>query len=125
MSKSLELSGGARTRFWVFAGIGMAVLPISWVWYGVALYEEESEQGKALTAGTTLEGTAAVFGLFPLVVAHLNGVGLLLYNGWRGWGPRGLAFGATAVAIASVAGLTVAQMLYGGELFEMGIKRHV
>lgn len=124
MSKVLELDEGARTRFWVFAGIGIAVLPVSWVWYGLTLLEEESEQGKALTAGATMEGTAAVLGLFPLVVAHLIGLGLLLYHGWCGWGLRGLAFGAIAVVVASMTGLICAQMLYDGELFNMGIQRY-
>ncbi|RGE22397.1 hypothetical protein [Leucobacter sp. wl10] len=119
-----ELSGSARIAFWMLAGVGLIVMPIAWAWYGLTLYEEESEQGKALVAGTTMEGFAATFGLVPLVIAHAIGLGLLLYNGWRGWGGRGLAFGAAALVIASLAGLIFAQLLFGGDLFEMGIRRY-
>lgn len=71
-----------------------------------------------------MEGTASVLGLFPMVIVHIIGAGLLLYNGWRGWRARGLWFGVIALVIASSVGLIVAQILFDGDLFEMGLNRY-
>ena len=63
-----------QTRFEVrvSAGLSVAVLSILWCWYGLAQLEAETDQGKALTAGTTMEGTAFWMGGLPLLVAHAS-----------------------------------------------------
>ncbi|KAM9872695.1 hypothetical protein [Leucobacter aridicollis] len=112
------------TRFWVYTGIGVLVMSVAWCWYGLAQLEAESEQGKAVTAETTMDGFALAFGGIPLIAAHIIGLAILLPLGWQRWRLPGLAYGLVAVAVASVIGIGAGQLLFGGELFEVGLHRY-
>ncbi|GAA5207177.1 hypothetical protein [Microbacterium kyungheense] len=114
-------SSTSRTAFWVVAALGPLSAAIAWFWYGFAQAEAQSEQGKALAAGTTMAGFAEVVGGIPLVLAHIVGVGLLVTLGWFGYRGRGIALALGAVLVASLIGVGVAQLTYGGELFDLGI----
>lgn len=112
---------GARIAFWVSAVLGFPVMALAWTWYGLAQFEAQTEQSKALSADTTMAGFAEVVGGVPLVLAHLIGLLLLVLFGWAGWRGKGVWFGILAVIIASVLGIAMAQILWAGELFELGI----
>lgn len=115
------LSVGRRRSFWILAAVGLVVMIAAWVWFGAAMFEEMSEQPKAVSAGTTMEGFGSVIGGIPLVVAHLAGVAILsavAIEGRRHW--TGGAYALIAVATTSAVGLCVAQLLWAGALFEMG-----
>jgi hypothetical protein len=111
----------ARRGFWVVASLGAVAAAIAWTWYGGAQFEAQSEQPKALSAGTTMAGFAELFGGVPLVIAHLLGLVLLLLFGWWGYGKRGIAMALVAFVGTSLIGIIVAQILFAGELFELGI----
>ena len=108
---------GPRIAFWICAGAGVLAMTVAWCWFGFAVYEEYSEQGKALAAGTSMDGFAAFFGGIPLVLAHLIGLILLLILGWCGWRIHGIFIGVAAVSSASLIGLGVAQILFEGRVF--------
>ncbi len=110
-----------RTQFWVVAGLGPLAAIIAWGWYGFAHAEAQSEQGKALSAGTTMAGFAEVIGGIPLVLAHVIGLMLLVVVGGFGYGRRGILYAVGAVLAASVIGICVAQWAFGGQLFELGV----
>lgn len=114
-------SRGARIAFWVVAGLGIPTAAITWIWYGLVQFEAQTEQGKALKAGTTMAGFAEVWGGVPLVLAHVVGLVMLVVLGWKGYRARGVALAVVAVLISSVIGIGVAQLLWGGELFQLGI----
>lgn len=114
-------SRGSRVAFWVVASLGVVASAVSWVWYGMAQEEAQSEQGKAVSAGTSMAGFAELVGGIPLVLAHLVGLGLLLIFGWGGYRKRGVVLAIAAVAVASIIGILCAQLLWAGELFELGI----
>lgn len=116
-----QTSRGARAAFWPLASLGIIASIVAWSWYGFAQFEAQTEQGKALSAGTTMAGFAEVVGGIPLVVAHLLGLALLLALGWKGYRERGIAFALVAVAVASAIGVVVAQLLWAGQLFQLGI----
>lgn len=124
IEKQLEVSPGARIGFWVLAGVGAIIMAVAWTWYGSSHLEAESEQGKALAVGKTMEGFAEVVGGIPLAVSHLLGLIILLILGWLGWRSKGLVFGIVAVVVASFIGIAVAQILFSGELFEVGLQRY-
>lgn len=112
---------GPRVSFWVVASLGVVASAIAWVWYGMAQEEAQSEQGKAVSAGTSMAGFAELVGGVPLVLAHLVGLGVLLILGWRSYRARGIILAVVAVAIASAIGILCAQLLWAGDLFELGI----
>lgn len=112
------------SRFLVSAGMSVAVLSILWCWYGLAQLEAETDQGKALAAGTTMEGTAFWMGGLPLLVAHAILAAILLRSGWRAWRARGLWVGVLAVVVASAIGIGVGQIVFGGRLFEVGLHHY-
>lgn len=114
-------SPGARTGFWILAGLGIIASVLAWCWYGFAQLEAQTEQGKALAAGTTMAGFAEVVGGVPLVLAHLLGLGVLLVLGWKGYRARGIAFAIVAVVVASGVGILLAQLVWEGELFRLGV----
>lgn len=114
----------SATKFWIFASIGILVMVIAWCWYGFAQVEAESEQGKALTAGTTMDGFALTFGGIPLIAAHVIGLAILMPHGWQRWRLPGLVYGLVAVAVASVIGIGAGQLLFEGQLFEVGLQRY-
>jgi hypothetical protein len=116
-----QTSSAARVGFWVVAAFGPFAAAVSWSWYGFAQAEAQSEQGKAVSAGTTMAGFAEVLGGVPLVIAYVVGVVVLGLLGWLGYRGRGIALACAAVIVASLIGIGVAQLLYGGELFELGI----
>lgn len=103
--------------FWAWSGAGALVMTAAWFWFGLSISEEASEQGKAEAAGATMSGFAATVGGVPLVLAHIVGLVLLALIGWRAWRGAGLAYAALAVAAASLVGLGVGQLLFGGNLF--------
>ena len=114
-------SVGGRAAFWTVAGIGPLVLCVAWFLYGFAYFEEMTEAGKAVAAGSSSAGTGMLLGGIPLIVAH----GLLLLtllligasNHWR----RTVAVlqALIAVAVASAVGIAVNQLLWEGRLFTM------
>jgi len=111
----------ARVVFWTVAALGVLAASFAWVWYAFAQEEAQSEQGKAVAAGTTMAGFAELFGGVPLVLAHVVGLVVLSILGWAGYRGRGIAIALACVVSASLIGMGVAQLLYGGELFELGI----
>lgn len=120
-AKSDRGSTIARGAFWLLAALGVIASAVAWAWYGFAKFEAQTEQPKALDADTTMAGFAEVIGVAPLVLAHLVGLVLLWGVGWRGYGTRGFALAIVAVMVASGLGIIVAQILWGGELFRLGI----
>ena len=114
-------SQGAREGFWVVASLGIIASVVAWSWYGFAQFEAQTEQGKAIAAGTTMAGFAEVVGGVPLIVAHLLGLAVLSVLGWKGDRERGIAFAVIAVIAASGIGIVFAQLLWAGELFQLGI----
>jgi len=77
-----------------------------------------------LSAGTTMAGFGELFGGIPLVLAHFVGLAVLLTLGWWAYGRSGSAWAVVAVAVASVIGIGIAQLLWGGQLFELGIDNY-
>ena len=71
-----------------------------------------------------MAGFAEVIGGVPLILAHLIGLILLLVVGWWAYGKRGIALAIVAVIVASGIGIIVAQILWGGELFQLGINNN-
>lgn len=120
-SESDRGARGARSGFWVLASLGVIASAVAWVWYGGAQFEAQTEQPKALSAGTTMAGFAEVVGGVPLVIAHLVGLTLLSVSAWKGYGKRGIAMSILAVVAASGIGIIVAQILWAGDLFQLGI----
>lgn len=114
-------SAVSRDVFWVVALLGIAAATIAWGWYAFAQFEAQTEQGRALNAGTTMAGFAEFFGGGPLVLAHLLGLILLLVLGWTGWHLPGVALAVVAVLVASGLGVLIAQLVWQGELVELGI----
>ena len=111
---------GGRTAFWTVAALGPLAAAVAWTWYGFAQYEAQSEQGKALSADTTMAGFAEVIGGVPLVLAHIIGLAVLMPLGWFAYRGRGLAAAVAAVVIASIVGIVIGQVLFAGELFNLG-----
>lgn len=109
--------------FWVLSVMGVIVMIIAWYWFGSAHEEEMTEQPKALAAGSTEAGFGAVVGGVPLVFAHLVGLVLLAIIAVRGRAKKwtGFVYSIVAVALASGIGIGVAQVLWAGELFMMGV----
>lgn len=111
----------ARHAFWNFAWIGILVLSAGWIWYGMAFEEEQSEQGKALSAGMTMAGTGMLLGGIPLILLHVIGLAILVTIAVRNRHPRwtGVLLAVVCVAVASLIGIAAGQLLYSGRLFEM------
>lgn len=118
-------SRGMGIGFIVVAVLGVPTAAVAWTWYGLAQFEAQSEQGKALAAGTTMAGTGEIMGGVPLVLAHLVGLVTLLVLGWKGERGRGIALAILAVVIASLVGIGIAQLLWEGQLFQLGINNDV
>ena len=97
------------------------MLAVVSVWHGFAQFEAQTEQGKALAAGTTMAGSAELSGGVPLVIAHMIGLGVLIVLGWRGYRAPGIACAVVAILIASGVGIAIAQLVWGGERFQLGI----
>lgn len=115
--------GSPGPTFWVLAATGVIAMSAAWVWFGMAFEEEMSDQPKAVSAGTTMAGFGASVGIPPLVLAHVIGVvllGLTAFPGSRRSG-RVWVWALASVAVASIIGLLVAEGLFGGRLFLMGV----
>ncbi|MBW9119065.1 hypothetical protein JNB63_03070 [Microbacterium trichothecenolyticum] len=115
---------GARRTFWTVAALGPLAAAVAWTRYGFAQYEAQGEQGKALSAGTTMAGFAEVIGGIPLVLAHIIGLAVLMPLGWFAYRGRGLAAAVAAVVVASIIGIVIAEVLFAGELFMLGIDNY-
>ncbi|ROQ64014.1 hypothetical protein EDF36_0965 [Rathayibacter sp. PhB152] len=107
----------ARIGFWTMACLGVPAALFSWCWFGFAMAEAQSEQGKALAAGTTMAGFGEAVGGVPVAVAHVVGLIVLLVLAQRAHPGSALVFAGTAVIVASVIGLGGAQLLFGGAVF--------
>ncbi|WP_427868703.1 hypothetical protein [Leucobacter luti] len=107
----------ATTAFWTCTGAGVLAMAVAWLWLGLSIVEEASEQGKAEAAGTSMAGFAATVGGTPLAIAHLLGFALLSRIAWRIRHDPGLAYALLGCVAASLAGLGVAQLLLWGQLF--------
>ena len=114
-------SRGARTGFWIVLTASLPVLALAWCWYGFAQQEAQSEQSKALAAGTSMAGFGELLGGVPLGLVHVVGLVTLLALGWRGFRARGLVLAILGLCAASAIGVTVAQALWAGRLFELGV----
>ena len=92
-------SRSSRALFWTFAAIGIPATFAGWLMLVIASYEEASEQGKAVAAGTTMAGTTIVLGVIPLVIVHLIGFVILCALGALGriHRSKGALLGAAAV----------------------------
>ncbi len=120
----LEYTAGSRgggVSFWIVAALGLVASSIAWTWYGFAQFEAQSEQGKALSAGTTMAGFGELLGGLPLALAHFVGIATLAVLGWHAYRGRGMVLAIVAVLITSAIGIGVAQLLWAGELFQLGI----
>lgn len=104
--------------FWALAIVGLPVMTGAWLLLPLASLEELTEQGKAVAAGTSMTGTTFSYGVLPLVLAHGVGLVLLCAIGAAGRYDRrsGLLLGIVAVAAASLVGLTVILIIFGGQL---------
>ena len=120
-SRSDRRTQGARTAFWAVASFGVIASAVVWVWYGFAQFEAQTEQPKALSADTTMAGFAETIGGVPLVLAHVLGLAWLSVLGWQGYGKRGVVWAIVAVSAASAIGILVAQVVWAGDLFQLGI----
>ncbi len=108
--------------FWVWAVAGVAATGASWFWFGISMQEELQDQCKGPYAAASMEGFGAAFGIPPLVLTHLVGLGILTWvlvraNAGRRW--VAVLIAALGVAIVSMPGLVVMQLVYNGELFTM------
>ncbi|SFS18016.1 hypothetical protein SAMN04487846_3712 [Microbacterium sp. cf046] len=104
--------------FWVLAVVGLPVMTGAWLLLPLASLEELTEQGKAVAAGTSMAGTTFLYGVLPLVLAHVVGLVLLCSIGGAGRYNRrsGVLLGIAAVAATSIVGLTVTLIISGGQL---------
>jgi hypothetical protein len=114
-------SHDAKIQFWVVAVLGIPAAVVAWTWYGFSFSEAQTEQGKALAAGSTMAGFAEVVGGIPLILAHTFGLVALLMLGWKGFRWPGVAVAIVAVLISSAIGIGVGQLLFKGQLFHLGI----
>ena len=125
MSEARRASRGgsrrARTGFGIVLAASVPMLAVAWCWYGFAQQEAQSEQGKALAAGTSMAGFGELLGGAPLGLVHAVGLVTLLALGWRGFRARGLVLAIAGLCAASAIGVGVAQVLWAGRLFELGI----
>ncbi|MCQ9385778.1 hypothetical protein [Brevibacterium moorei] len=112
----------ARTVFFCLAIVGIPVTVVSWTWYGLAQFEEQSEQSKALDAGTTMAGTGELMGGVPLIFVHIVGLLALGLFGRLGWSTKDIRRGVAAVAIVSLIGILAAELFFGGRLFSYGAR---
>jgi hypothetical protein len=110
-------SRGARIGFWVVAFLGVPAAAIAWAWYGFALFEAQTEQSKALAAGTSMAGFGETLGGVPLALAHLVGLATLVILGWNGYRGRGIALAIAVVLISSAIGIGGAQLVWAGNCF--------
>jgi hypothetical protein len=112
-------SPGIARAFWALAALGAPIMFVAWMLLNLASLEEATEQGKAIVAGTTMAGTTLMFGVVPLIVAHLLGLALLgvIALGGRGSRRSGILYAIGGVVAASVIGLAVALILTGGQLY--------
>ena len=108
---------GARVAFWWIACLGLPAALFSWCWYGFAMLEAQSEQGKALAAGTTMAGFGETVGGVPVALAHLAGLILLLVTARKGYPGAAIAMAVVALIVASAIGLAAAQLAFGGAVF--------
>jgi len=90
----------------------------AWALVPISSLDEATEQGKALAAGTSAAGTTVIFGLIPLVAAHVIGLVVLGVIAMSGLRTRRMAMFHTvgAVAIASLFGLAIVMAVSHGEL---------
>jgi len=116
---------GARRRqaeaiaFWSLTVLGAAVMCGAWLWLGLASTEQVTESAKAPPGDTSTEGLFVIFGVVPLVLAHLLGLAVLRWTAPRARGVRGTRWvmAAAAVLVTSAIGLAVAMQVNGGVLF--------
>lgn len=104
--------------FWVLIIVGLPLMAGAWFLLPLASREELTEQGKAAAAGTTMAGTTFLFGVLPLLAAHLVGFVVLCSVGANGHHNRrtGLLLGLIAVVATSTVGLIVTLVISGGQL---------
>lgn len=104
--------------FWLLTVVGVLVMTGAWFLLALASLEEGTEQPKALAAGTTMAGTTLLLGVVPLVIAHISGFALLCLVATTGRFDRtkGVLWAGGAVVVASLVGLVVVLVLFGGEL---------
>lgn len=115
--------GGRRRQaeviaFWSLTVLGTAIMCGAWIWLGLASIEQVTESAKAPPGDTSTDGIFVIFGVVPLVLAHLLGLVILRWSAPHERGKRGTrwAMAAVAVLVTSAIGLAVAIQVNGGAL---------
>ena len=115
LSPAVKAVAGTASVF--FALLFFAV---AWVWCGMSYEEEFSEQSKAVSAGSTMEGWGFTIGLVPVLVLHAL-IAIGAFFAVRDGGRRRVLLSAmlalALVATVSLPGFVAVQMLYGGTMF--------
>jgi|SRR6478736_4905561 len=114
-------SPNVSAAFWIVSAVGTVVLAIAWFWYGFAFFEEMTEQCKALAADSSAAGTGLALGAIPLAIAYLMIALPLLLIGvkYRARRRTGVLLALAVVLVASLIGIGVSELLWGGNLFAM------
>ena len=109
-------SGGRSWRhpaysvlFWIFAVLGIPIMIIAWLMLPLASLEEVTEGAKAKAAGERATSMTILFGVTPVIVAHLVGLaslGTVTALG-RVHSRSRVTYPIIAVATASIIGLVV------------------
>jgi hypothetical protein len=107
-----------RTAFWVVAGIGVLVLCAAWFQYGLAGLDEMTDM-KAPSGSDAI--TLLLLGAVPVTITHAVLALVLISIGARFHTRQivGVLLAICAIAIASVAGIVLNQLLTEGCLFAM------
>lgn len=98
----------------------LLIFAVAWVWCGMSYEEQFSEQSKAVSAGSTMEGWGFTVGSVPVLVFHAL-VAIGAFFAVRDGGRRGvlasLALALVLVVAVSLPGFVAVQLLYGGTMF--------
>ncbi|PYY39003.1 hypothetical protein [Curtobacterium sp. MCPF17_046] len=117
-----RLSGRQRkakvVAFWSLTVLGAPIMCGAWIWLTLASTEQVSESAKAPPGDTSTDGFFVMFGVVPLVLAHLLGLVILRSIAPRERDARGTSWtmAAVAVLVTSGVGLAVALQVNGGVL---------
>jgi hypothetical protein len=111
-------SENGRAGFWIVAGIGVLVLCAAWFMYGLAGLNEMTDMEPPSGPVTT---TLLYLGVIPIVFVHALLLLVLILIGAMSHTRRaiGVLLAVSAVAVASIVGIVLNQLLTEGCLFAM------